>query len=273
MKRRSLLFWSALIALLLWRVPYLSAEEYPWVDSSGVTHYRPVRDMIGTAASRLGVDPALVEAIIAIESDFNPRAISPKGAIGLMQLMPQTASRYGVSDPFDPQENLTGGIRYLRDLLRRFGGDLPQALAAYNAGETAVSMYRGLPPYGETREYVQKVLARYRPGQVPPSSSSAPSIGQRSRELARVREEVGEHSRLPSDSRKDAGHASSGINSATATRLRRAAAHRPLTKIFRSPLVRSRKARTILVTIRVRRYSGPTEFPTYSNLPTLSSLR
>ncbi len=102
------------------------------------------------------MDPALVEAIIAIESDFNPRAISPKGALGLMQLMPQTASRYGVSNPFDPQENLTGGTRYLKDLLRRFDGDLPRALAAYNAGETAVLMYRDLPPYRETREYVQK---------------------------------------------------------------------------------------------------------------------
>jgi len=273
MKRRSLLFWTTLIALLLWRVPYLSAEEYPQVGSSGVTHYSQVRDMIITAASRQGVDPALVEAIIAIESDFNPRAISPKGALGLMQLMPQTASRYGVSNPFDPQENLTGGTRYLKDLLRRFDGDLRRALAAYNAGETAVLMYRDLPPYRETREYVQKVLARYRPSQVPPSSSSAPSNGGRASNMARVREEAREHSRLPGDSRKDASLASSRINSATATRLRRAVAQRPLTKIFRSPLVRTRKARTILVRMRVHRYSGPTEFPIYNNLPSLSSLR
>ena len=178
MNIKEFLFWTTLIPLLLWRVPYLSAEEYPRVGSSGVTHYSQVRDMIMTAASRQGVDPALVEAIIAIESDFNPRAISPKGAIGLMQLMPQTASRYGVSNPFDPQENLTGGTRFLKDLLRRFDGDLRRALAAYNAGETAVLMYRDLPPYRETREYVQKVLARYRPGQVPhPPLQLRPMVG------------------------------------------------------------------------------------------------
>ena len=273
MKRRSLLFWTTLIALLLWRVPCLSAEEYRWVDSSEAIHYSPVRNMIITVASRQGVDPALVEAVIAIESDFNPRAISPKGAIGLMQLMPQTASRYGVSDPFDPQENLTGGIRYLRDLLRRFGGDLPQVLAAYNAGEAAVLMHRGVPPYRETREYVHKVIGRYRPGQVPQSFSSAPSIGRRASGVAQVREEESEHFRFPGVSRSETSPASSRINSARTTRLMRAAAHRPLTKMFRAPLVRTRKARTIFVTFRVYRYRGPREFPTYSNFPRVSSLR
>jgi len=184
-----------------------------------------------------------------------------------MQLMPETVSSYGVSDPFDPQENLTGGTRYLRDLLSRFGGDLPQALAAYNAGEAAVFKYQGIPPYRETREYIQKVLARYRPSQVPPSSSSTPSIGQRAGEVARVQEETREHFRFPDVSRRDTSPTSSEINSVSATRLRRvvAVAHRPLTKMFRAPLVQMRKARTVLVTIRVHRYRRSREFPTYSN--------
>ena len=211
------------MALLLWRVPALAAEEYR----------RSVRDTMLAIASREGVDPALVEAIITVESDFNPRAVSPKGAMGLMQLMPQTASRYGVSNPFDPQENLTGGIRYLRDLLRTFGGDLPRALAAYNAGETAVLTYGGLPPYRETREYVQKVLARYHPGRVLPASTGTLSIGRQ--EGAHV---------------GDASSGSGEIGSASTPRLRSRLSHRPLIEMSRAPLVHTRKAPTILVTIR-----------------------
>jgi soluble lytic murein transglycosylase-like protein len=120
-----------------------------------------LRTLIRSAAYRYGVDPHLVEAVIAVESAFDPGAVSPKGAMGLMQLMPQTADRYAVQNPFDPMQNIAGGIQYLRDLLHRFEGNLRWTLAAYNAGETAVDMYQGIPPYRETRAYVQKVLRRY----------------------------------------------------------------------------------------------------------------
>ena len=133
--------------------------------------------MIFDSASNQGVDPALVEAIVAVESAFNPMAVSVKGAMGLMQLMPQTASRYGVADPFDPKQNVRGGTRHLRDLLLRFE-NLIHALAAYNAGERAVLRYRGLPPYPETRDYVRKVLDRYGFGQQFKSSSSVLFLGQ-----------------------------------------------------------------------------------------------
>jgi soluble lytic murein transglycosylase-like protein len=114
-----------------------------------------------SAASRHGINGRLVEAIIAVESAFNPRAVSRKGAMGLMQLMPKTARQYAVRNPFDPLQNIQGGLHLLRDLLHRFQGDLRLALAAYNAGEKAVVEYDGIPPYRETREYVKKVLRRY----------------------------------------------------------------------------------------------------------------
>lgn len=120
-----------------------------------------LRTMIRSAADRYGIDPRLVEAVIAVESAFDPWAISPKGAMGLMQLMPQTADRYAVQNPFDPVQNIAGGIQYLRDLLSLFRGDLQWALAAYNAGETAVITHQGIPPYRETRDYVTKVLRHY----------------------------------------------------------------------------------------------------------------
>ncbi len=103
-------------------------------------------------------DRALIKAIIQIESSFNPRAVSPKGAQGLMQLMPATANSYQVSDPFDVKDNLRGGIRYFAHLMNRYNNDVRLALAAYNAGETAVAKYNGIPPYPETQEYVKYVL-------------------------------------------------------------------------------------------------------------------
>ena len=103
-------------------------------------------------------DRALIKAIIQIESSFNPRAVSPKGAQGLMQLMPATASSYDVSDPFDVQENLRGGIKFFAHLMKRYNNDVRLALAAYNAGETAVAKYNGIPPYPETQSYVKYVL-------------------------------------------------------------------------------------------------------------------
>jgi soluble lytic murein transglycosylase len=106
--------------------------------------------------------PALVRAVIKAESDFDPMAISRAGAVGLMQLMPQTAALMDVEDAYNPDQNIGGGTRYLRQLLDRFNGNLPLALAAYNAGETAVERYQSLPPFEETRLYVKRVLRYYR---------------------------------------------------------------------------------------------------------------
>ncbi len=115
-------------------------------------------DEIREVAARHGVAADLVEAVIRVESAFNPRAVSNKGAQGLMQLMPRTASSLGVRNVFDPRENIEGGVRHLRYLLDRYPGNVPLALAAYNAGEKAVDFYGGIPPYAETQQYVQKIL-------------------------------------------------------------------------------------------------------------------
>ena len=121
--------------------------------------------IVRQAAERHQVDPALVKAVITTESSWNPRAISRKGAVGLMQLVPQTAQRYGVGNLFDPAQNVEGGTTYLRSLLDKYNGDLPKSLAAYNAGERAVDDSGGVPWYPETQRYVQKVTQAYfRPG-------------------------------------------------------------------------------------------------------------
>lgn len=115
------------------------------------------------AAKTYSLEPALIHAVITAESAYNPLARSPKGAKGLMQLMPGTAQRYGVKNPLDPKQNILGGAAYLRDLLTLFGDDLQLALAAYNAGEGAVTRHGGrIPPYRETLEYVPKVLSYYK---------------------------------------------------------------------------------------------------------------
>lgn len=170
------------------------ADIYSFTDSAGVTHFSNVPvdgryrlllaapaeepqakpgkwlsksvdydPMIERAARAVAVRPELVRAVIVVESAFNPRAVSKKGAQGLMQLNPKTARRYGVSNAFDPEQNITAGAHYLRDLLTRFGNDLELTLAAYNAGEDAVERYgRSIPPFSETRHYVPSVLKVYR---------------------------------------------------------------------------------------------------------------
>jgi soluble lytic murein transglycosylase-like protein len=112
-------------------------------------------------ATRYGVEPKLVAAIVAVESQFDARAVSRRGAEGLMQLMPATAADLDVQDSFDPRDNIDGGVRHLKRLMLRFHNDVPLALAAYNAGEQAVINHRGIPPYRETRQYVVRVLRRY----------------------------------------------------------------------------------------------------------------
>lgn len=138
-------------------------REWPSVRrASGRPHSAPARwaRLVEEAAEAHRLDPALVAAVIHVESSWKPRAVSPKGARGLMQLMPATARRLGVSRSFDPVQNVGGGARYLSLLAKRFGeNEVEKILAAYNAGEGAVESYGGIPPYRETRAYVRKVLA------------------------------------------------------------------------------------------------------------------
>lgn len=124
-----------------------------------------VEKLVREASERHNVDPALVRAVIETESNWNPGAVSRKGAAGLMQLIPTTAQRFGVNDAFNPKQNVEAGVRYLKVLLERYNGNLDLALAAYNAGEGAVDRAHGIPAYRETRNYVHKVQnAYYRPG-------------------------------------------------------------------------------------------------------------
>lgn len=115
-----------------------------------------VRQMVDQVARRVGLDRKLAHAVVHTESNYEPLAVSPRGAMGLMQIMPVIVRQYAVTDPFDPERNLEAGMRHLRGLLQRF--DIRRALAAYNAGETAVSRYGGVPPYRETQNYVRRVL-------------------------------------------------------------------------------------------------------------------
>jgi soluble lytic murein transglycosylase-like protein len=180
--------------LALGTAPFAArADIYAFTDPAGVTHFSNVPDdsrylliikspvdathtpatdtrtaawlarSIERAARAATVHPALVRAVIVIESGFNPRAISRRGAVGLMQLLPATARRYGAFNAFDPEQNIRAGARYLSDLLARFGPDkLELVLAAYNAGENAVEKYgRRIPPYAETKRYVPNVLKMY----------------------------------------------------------------------------------------------------------------
>jgi hypothetical protein len=123
---------------------------------------RPYADTIRRVADRYGLDQNLVHAVISVESAYDPRAVSPRGAVGLMQLMPATAAELGIHDLTDPHDNIVGGVRHLRRLLDRYDGDLLLSLAAYNAGVSAVDRHGGVPPYRETIDYVRRVRRRYR---------------------------------------------------------------------------------------------------------------
>jgi soluble lytic murein transglycosylase len=138
------------------RVDLQSSRLHPIISE------RELEPVISRYSRQHQLHPALIRAVIKAESDFDPMAVSRAGAVGLMQLMPQTAVRMDVRDLYDPEDNIGGGTKYLRQLLDRFRGNLPLALAAYNAGEHVVDRYRSLPPIDETRQYVRKVLRYYR---------------------------------------------------------------------------------------------------------------
>ena len=136
----------------------------------------PYSRLIRRVAIRYGLPPDLVAGVVQTESQFDPRCLSPVGAEGLMQLMPSTAERFGVLDPFDPRQNILGGVKYLKWLHDYYQGDLTKVVAAYNAGEGAVNRHHGIPPYRETRAYVPKVLDLYRRKAVQPDPKLAGSM-------------------------------------------------------------------------------------------------
>ncbi|HEX7125998.1 MAG TPA: transglycosylase SLT domain-containing protein [Thermodesulfobacteriota bacterium] len=147
------------VRIIVVRPERSAPQPPPSATQAGVAKYEP---LIAEAAARHKVEPALIKAVIRAESNFDPRAISRKGAQGLMQLMPETASLYGLSDPFEPRANIEAGVRHLKRLLEKYDGDLRLALAAYNAGEQAVERYgRRIPPFPETQGYVRTVLRHH----------------------------------------------------------------------------------------------------------------
>ena len=188
-KEKASLFWLAALALTLLLPSQTLADIYKYVDEEGVIHFtnvptdgkfklfyreKPVHfqselglqlekydHLIFKASEKYNVNYNLIKAVIKAESNFNPQAVSRAGARGLMQLMPKTAYAYQVQDSFEPESNIEAGVRYLRYLLNLFQGNLHLALAGYNAGENAVIKNKGIPPYPETRTYVQRVLRFY----------------------------------------------------------------------------------------------------------------
>ncbi|MBF0564953.1 MAG: transglycosylase SLT domain-containing protein [Nitrospirae bacterium] len=135
-------------------------------------NFKDYESIVHTLSAQHSLDPSLVKAVIKAESNWNQSALSQKGAMGLMQLMPGTASLLSVNDPYNPVENIDGGIRYLKFLLKKFNGDTTLAIAAYNAGPGAVERYGTIPPYAETQQYVTRVLSIYNGNSYYPSASS-----------------------------------------------------------------------------------------------------
>lgn len=178
---------AVFVALSFFVMPSLHADIYVYRDSQGVLHFSNVPtsvkytnymsesgldsvsafqdasydDLIAEAARENNLSFHLLKALIHVESYFNPYAISKKGALGLMQIMPENLATLKIEHPFDPRENVMGGASYLKNMIKRFDGKLELALAAYNAGPSVVEKYSAVPPYRETQEYVQKVLALY----------------------------------------------------------------------------------------------------------------
>jgi soluble lytic murein transglycosylase len=180
---------TTVIIIFLLAAPGAFADIYRYIDENGVMHFtnaptsssrdfklflrerrrsRPswyhsdkYDELINKASERFGVAFPLLKAIIKAESDFDPQAVSKKGAMGLMQIMPQNFKLLGIKDPFDPKQNINAGARYFRQMYDRFDGKLALSLAAYNAGPTAVDRYKTIPPFEETEEYVRRVLRYY----------------------------------------------------------------------------------------------------------------
>jgi len=152
------------------------ANGSPAGKSSTSTPTREISNLVEQTANRLQIDPQLIHAIIKVESEYHPKAVSSKGAMGLMQLIPETAQRFGVTNPFDPKDNIQGGVSYLKYLLETFGGDLPRSLAAYNAGEGAVERSGGIPSYAETQDYVRKVTHLYQSVSSQAGAHAAPIV-------------------------------------------------------------------------------------------------
>ena len=187
--RKKIVKILAIGIIIIFSASVAFADIYRYIDENGVMHFtnaptsssqdfklflRESRkslpswyysekydDVITEAAERFGVSFSLLKAIIKAESDFDPQAVSKKGAMGLMQIMPQNFKLLGLKDPFDPTQNIHAGARYFRQLYDRFDGKLALTLAAYNAGPTAVDRYKTIPPFEETEEYVKRVLRYY----------------------------------------------------------------------------------------------------------------
>jgi membrane-bound lytic murein transglycosylase B len=154
--------------------------DKPKSEQNSTVHHgftqKEIDDAINKAAERHAVDPNLVRALVKVESNFNPNAVSRKGAMGLMQLMPGTARELAVTDPFDPQQNMEAGVRHLRGLLDSYDGDVSRSLAAYNAGAKAVDRHKGIPPYAETQDYVRRITKLYGNGTAVATTDLGPQL-------------------------------------------------------------------------------------------------